>query len=167
MKTIGYLLLITVATFFQIKSFAQNISVNALTLNSGIVKKGETVFYDVQINNTDHEQMTGVYKIKVQVSIADSANLKIKASGHALPTGWKIIFNTGTVITFSNCKDIIAPNDARKLLIALEGKNTGGPVIISSQLSFANGVEPGIEPGILNRDKPADNFSTSTCTVIN
>jgi len=70
------------------------------------------------------------------------------------------------VITLSNGKDIIAPNDARTLLIALEGKNAGGPVNVSGQLSFSDGVAPGTAPGSMAGDNPADNFSTSTCTVI-
>lgn len=148
-------------------SCAQNTSINVLTLNSGVVKKGELVFFEVTVNNTDPEVLTGVYKLKVQVSIADSNTIVIKTDGHNLPTGWQIIENTGTIITLSNGKDIIAPNDARKLLIALEGKKIGGPIMIVGHLHFSNGLAPGSEPGVLSGDNPADNFSTSTCIVTN
>jgi hypothetical protein len=167
MRVVVFFILVIAVIIVPDCSIAQNVSVNALTLNSGIVKNGETVFYEVQINNTDNDLLTGLYKLKVQVSIADSSTIVIKADTHILPTGWKILSNSGTVITFSNCKDIIAPNDVRKLLIAIEGKQPGGPVMIASQLSFADGIVPGTNPGIQIGDNPLDNFSSSTCKVIN
>lgn len=145
---------------------AQNASINVITRNSGEVKENNIVFFEVTVNNTDPSAITGIYKLKVQVSIADTSLVAIQATGHDLPTGWQIINHTGNVIALSNGKDIIAPNDARTLLIALKGKKVGGPVTISGQLSFSNGIAPGIEPGSSERDNPADNFSTSTCTVI-
>lgn len=164
-KTAFFIFLFTV-TFLCKHAASQNVSVNVITQNAGLVKQGESVFFDVTVNNTDPAALVGVYKLKVQVSIADSSPIIIKTTGHTLPTGWQITDNTGTVITLSNGKDIIAPNDARTLLIALEGKKAGGPVNISGQLSFSDGIYPGTAPGSMAGDNPSDNFSTSTCTVI-
>ena len=166
MKKTGLFIFLIISVLFCKNALSQNVSVNVITQNAGLVKKGAFVFFDVTINNTDPVAMAGVYKLKVQVSIADSSAVIIKSTGHSLPTGRQIINNTGTVITLSNGKDIIAPNDARTLLIALEGKNAGGPANVSGQLSFSDGVAPGTAPGSMAGDNPADNFSTSTCTVI-
>lgn len=166
MKKTGLLIFLFTGIVFCKRSASQNMSVNVITQNGGEVKKGESVFFDVTVNNTAPSAIAGVYKLKVQVSIADSSAIVIKTTGHNLPTGWQVINNTGTVITLSNGKDIIAPNDARTLLIALEGRKAGGPVNISGQLSFSDGVSPGTAPGSMEGDNPADNFSTSTCTVI-
>lgn len=147
-------------------ALSQNVSINVLTKESGIVQKGKTVFFEVTINNTNASAIVGAYKIKAQITVADSAIVPIQKTGHQLPTGWEVISNDGNVMTVSNGKDLIAPNDARTLLIALEGKNIGGPVSLSGQLSFSNGIAPGTDPGSLNGDNPADNYSTSSCKVI-
>lgn len=146
-------------------ALSQNASINVLTQNSGIVQKGKRIFFEVTINNTDALALVGVYKLKAQITVADSIVI-ITQQGHNLPTGWEIVNNNDGVITLSNGKDIIAPNDSRTLLIAIEGKNIGGPVSMSGQLFFSNGIAPGTEPGSLNGDNPADNFSTSSCKVI-
>jgi hypothetical protein len=166
MKITVLLIVLFTTHLFCNNLFSQNLSINVITRDAGVVKKGGVIFFDAAINNTDPAALAGVYKLKVQVSIADSSVVAIKSTGHNLPTGWQIISNTGTVITLSNGKDIIAPNDARTLLIALEGKNAGGPVNISGQLSFSDGIAPGTAPGSMNGDNPSDNFSASTCTVI-
>jgi hypothetical protein len=149
--------------FFQL-CISQNVSVNVITQNAGMVKKEGTVFFEVTINNTSAVQIVDAYKIKTQVSIADSS-LEIQAGGHSLPTGWNILSNDGKTISLSNGKDLIAANDARSLLIAIKGKKTGGPFTLSGQLSISNGMAPGTAPGSLEGDNPADNFSTSSCTV--
>lgn len=151
---------------FFTTAVSQNVSINVLTQNSGIVQVGKTVFFEVTINNTDASSYVGIYKLKTQITVPDSL-LTIQTTGHNLPTGWEIISNNNGVISLSNGKDMIASNDARTLLIALQGKNTGGPVTISGQLSFSNGISPGTDPGSMKEDKPADNFSTSSCKVIN
>ena len=143
---------------------AQNVSINALTLKSGIVKKGKIVLFQITINNTDATELVGIYKLKVQINVADSI-VSIAKSGHNLPTGWEIISTIDGSITLSNGKDIVAPSDARNIFIALVGKKVGGPVIVSGQLRFSNGVVPGTEPGSLKGDNPADNLATSSCQV--
>jgi hypothetical protein len=144
---------------------SQNVSINVLTQESGIVKKGKTIFFEVTINNTDASIPVGIYKLKAQINVGDSV-VGIQQVGHNLPTGWEILNNVNGVITVSNGKDLIAPNDSRTLLIALKGKKIGGPVIISGKLNFSNGIAPGVESGFINEDKPADNYSTSSCKVI-
>lgn len=157
--------LLFAGVLFCTSAFSQNVSINALTQASGIVKKGKIVFFEVTINNTDASLPVGVYKLKVQINIADSV-IAIQQNGHNLPTGWEIISNSNGVITISNGKDMIAPYDARTLLIALKGKKLGGPVIISGKLNFSNGISPGVDSGYINEDKPADNYSTSSCKVV-
>jgi len=161
-----FIITFLLAFLFYTAAVSQNVSINVLTKNSGIVQVGNTVFFEVTINNTDPSSYVGIYKLKAQITVPDSI-LTIQTTGHNLPTGWEIISNRNGVITLSNGKDIIASNDSRTLLIALQGKNTGGPVTISGQLSFSNGISPGTDPGSLKEDKPADNYSTSSCMVIN
>lgn len=165
MKTARLLILFLTGILFYTEAASQNVSINVLTKESGIVQKGKTVFFEVTINNTDPSVIVGIYKLKAQITVADSV-IVIEKTGHLLPTGWEIISNDRNVISISNGKDLIAPNDARTLLIALEGKHTGGPATISGQLFFSNGIVPGSDPGSLNGDKPADNFSTSSCKVV-
>lgn len=151
--------------FFYTISHCQNASINVITQNAGVVKKGNSIFFEVAVNNTDLINIIGVYKLKAQVSIADSA-VQIEETGHILPTGWQVISGNKNTITISNGKDLIAPNDVRTILVAISGKaNTHKPVMLSGQLSFSNGVTPGTAPGSLDGDNPADNFSTSSCMV--
>jgi len=138
--------------------------INVLTKNVGIVKKGRTIFIEATINNTDPTSFVGIYKIKAQIAVPN-AIVSITSAGHSLPTGWEIISNTDSTITLSNGKDIIAPSDARTLLIAIKGKKIGGPLSVSGQLFFSNGIAPGTNPGSLKGDNPLDNFATSSCQV--
>lgn len=165
MKVLKLVILFFAITFFYTKAVAQNVSINVLTQKSGIVRTGDTVMFEVTINNTDASVLVGAYRLKAQISTDDSV-VSIETTGHNLPTGWEIISNTGNTITLSNGKDLIATNDSRTLLIAIKGKNIGGPVTISGQLTFSNGVSPGTDPGSLKGDDPADNYSTSSCKVI-
>ena len=151
-------------SFAVIRAAGQNVLINVLTQNSGIVKKGKTVFLEVTIDNTDPNAYVGIYKIQAKISVP-SALVSIAATGHVLPTGWKITSNNGSAISLSNCKDMIASNDARTILIALQGNNIGGPSTISGQLTFSNGESPGTAPGSLANDNPADNASTTTIKV--
>jgi hypothetical protein len=158
------LLLLLVAVLFAEGASSQNVMVNILTQKSGMVKKGNTLFLEVTINNTDPADYVGVYKIRAQVSVpADIAS--IDTAGHILPTGWTVTSNNGSIINLSNGKDMIAANDSRTLLIALRGIKAGGPSTISCQLTFSDGNSPGTTPGTLKRDNPADNSSTTTIMV--
>jgi hypothetical protein len=164
MNYISVFITVILLSAFKI-GMAQNVSINVLTLDAGIVKKDKSVLFEVAINNTDNNIHVGIYKLKVQISVADST-LRINNSGHNLPTGWKILSNDGKVLTLSNGKDLIASNDVRKIYLSIQGIKIGGPALITGQLSFSNGVEPGNEIGSLKGDYPADNFSTSSCKVI-
>ena len=151
--------------FVTSKIKAQNVSINILTQKSGIVKKGKTLFLEVQINNTDPTAYVGVFKLRTQISVPAFITT-IESKGHILPTGWAISNNRDSTLTLTNGKDMIAANDVRTILIALKGSKVGGPLSIAGRLSFSDGLEPGIATGILQGDLPADNFSTTTCKVI-
>lgn len=165
MKFFKLILPVLAGGFTFMSASSQNVLINILTQNSGIVKKGKTVFLEVTVNNTDPDAYIGIYKIKVQISVP-SAIASIPATGHVLPTGWTITSNNGSTINLSNGKNMIASNDSRTILIAVQGNKIGGPSTIAGQLSFSNGEAPGTTPGVLAGDNPADNFSTSTCEVI-
>ena len=165
MKLFKLALLVFATAFIFKQAISQNALINVLTQNTGVVHIGGTVFFEVTVNNTDPTNFIGVYKIKVQVSVP-SIIVSIASTGHILPTGWTITSNDGFVINLSNGKDMIAANDARTILIAVKGNKIGGPSTLSGQLFFADGIQPGTDPGILTGDNPADNFSTSTCKVI-
>ncbi|MEI7735422.1 MAG: hypothetical protein WCI49_08140 [Ferruginibacter sp.] len=165
MKIFKLILVVLVSSFAFKIGYSQNALINILTQNTGVVKIGQTVLLEVTINNTDPTSYIGVYKIKASISIPSDV-ITISSYGHVLPTGWTILSNNGSVIQLSNGKDMLAANDARTILIALQAKKIGGPSTISGQLSFSNGIAPGTAPGALNGDFPADNSSTSTCKVI-
>lgn len=166
MKKLSILILSITATLFTcIHTTAQNARINVLTQNAGIVKKGKTVFVEVTINNTDPNTYIGIYKIKAQISVPSNI-LGIATTGHVLPTGWTITNNSGSTIILSNGKDMIASNDSRTLLIAIQGNAVGGPSTVSGNLSFSNGEEPGTAAGTMTGDNTGDNFSTSTCKVL-
>src|SRR5262245_12663030 len=142
--TITLLFLLLFVVFSKVKS--QNVQINVLTQNTGIVSKGKTVFLEVTINNTDHNSYVGLYKIKVQISVPNNI-VSILRESHVLPTNWIITSNDNSTIILSNGKDIIASRDRRTILIAIKGDNVGGPSTISGNLSFSNGEAPGTEPG--------------------
>jgi len=144
---------------------AQNVSINILTQKLGIVKKGKTLFLEVQIYNSDPVNYVGVFKLRTQISVPSSI-ISIESKGHILPTGWAISNKSDSTITFTNGKDMIAANDGRTILISLRGEKVGGPLFIAGRLSFSDGLEPGTEAGILQEDLPADNFATTACKVI-
>jgi hypothetical protein len=158
------ILLALAGVFAYSAATSQNVMINILTQNSGIVKKGEMVFLEVTINNTDPSSYVGIYKIKTQINVPPEI-VKIDTAGHVLPTGWTITSNNGSSIILSNGKNMIASNDSRTLLIAIRGIKIGGPSTISGQLSFSNGDAPGTTPGVLAGDNLADNSSTTTIKV--
>ncbi len=145
---------------------AQNAMINILTRNSGLVKRGGTVFLEVTINNTDPAAHIPAYKLRPQISVP-AGLVSVAETGHVLPTGWTIIRNAGSVITLSNGKDLIGSTDSRIILIALKGIKPGGPAIINGQLFFADGNAPGTESGTLTGDVPTDNNSSTSIQVRN
>jgi hypothetical protein len=156
-------LLLTAALFSE-RAASQNAMINILSKNSGIVKKGDVVFLEIYINNTDASSHIASYKLRPQISVP-AALVEIAPTGHILPTGWTIIKNTGSVISFSNGKDLIGTNDVRILQIALKGIKQGGPSLITGQLFFADGIAPGTASGVLSGDLTADNSSNTSIQV--
>jgi hypothetical protein len=165
MKQFKLMFFFLVATFATGKAVSQNVLINILTQNTGIVRKGKEVFLEVTVNNTDPVKYIGIYKIKPQISVP-AAIVSIASRGHVLPTGWEITDSNDSTITLTNGRDMIAATDARTLLIALHGNKIGGPLTVLGQLTFSDGNAPGIAPGVLKDDNPADNSSTSTCKVV-
>lgn len=153
-------------SFMSACAVAQNTMINVLTQNSGVVNKGNTVFVEVSICNTDAIDSVAPYKLRPQISIP-AGIASIPATGHVLPNGWTIVSNDGNTIRLSNGTDVIPVHTCRTILIAIKGEGIGGPSTISGNLLFSNGVAPGSAPGAATtRDNPADNSSTSTCKTI-
>lgn len=145
---------------------AQNVMINVVTLNSGIVKIGETVLFEISINNTSTYRATPAYTLKPQISFPTKV-VEVAKTGHILPSGWTIQSNVDGVVTLSNGKDVIAENDGRTILIAIKGKTVSGPSTIIGDLKFSNGEAPGSLVGkALPEDYDSDNSATSTVTVI-
>ena len=165
MKLFKLTTLFALFAFTSIRADSQNVLINILTQNSGIVKRGNSIFLEVIVNNTDAKSFVDIFKINAQISVPAEI-VKIDSAGHVLPTGWKIISNNDSTIRLSNGMDMIAAHDARTILIAMKGIKVGGPSTITGQLTFSNGESPGTAPGVLAGDNPADNSSTSTCRVI-
>lgn len=165
MKLKSPFILFATAIFYCTGLNAQNVSINLLTQNAGLVAVGGTVFLEVTINNTDNTLSVPSYKLRPQISVPSSIS-RIASTGHVLPPGWIINANTGSVIRLSNGTDNVPPISARTLLIALEGVAIGSPSTISGNLFFSNGVAPGSASGTaLPGDLTADNTSTTTIEV--
>jgi hypothetical protein len=152
--------------FAHSKAISQNVTINVVTQNSGVVKKGELIFFEIDINNTSATKVVSKYKLRPQISFPTSL-VSVQETGHLLPKGWTIVSNNNGVITLSNGTDNIDQNDSRRILISIKGNELGGPSTISGNLLFSNGVEPGSAPGISTvGDNLGDNISTSTVMVV-
>jgi hypothetical protein len=166
MKKILPLFLILFLFLFSKKSFSQNVMLNVLTQNSGVVKRKSTIFFEVSISNTSPTNSIPAYKLRPQISFPN-ALVEIPDTGHILPEGWIVLSNKDGVVTISNGLDVIAETGNRKILIALKGKTIGGPSTVMGNIFFSNGIAPGSAVGnSLKGDNTADNFSTSSITVI-
>lgn len=140
--------------------------INVVTSNSGVVKVGETVLFEVSINNTSTFRVIPAYTLKPQISFPNKV-VEVAETGHILPSGWTILSNVDGVVTLSNGKDLIAENDGRTILIAIKGKTVTGPATIIGDLKFSNGIAPGSLIGkALPDDDYSDNSASSTVTVI-
>jgi hypothetical protein len=165
MKLFKLLALVLLIAFISNPAVAQNISLNVLTQNSGIINTNGTVFLEVTLCNTNSSISVPAYKLKPQISFP-SQLVSIPDTGHILPAGWTIIFNKDGVVRLSNGNDEFLPNQCRTLLIAVKGKAVGGPSTISGYLGFSNGVAPGnASGGPTKGDNPADNASTTTIKI--
>lgn len=165
MKKILPAVFIVFALLNSASLFAQNIMINVLTQNSGEVKKGEVIFFEVTIYNTSPTKALPIYKIRPQISFPTSL-VSIPETGHVLPPGWTITFNKKGEVFLSNGTDVLPENSSRTILIALKGKEIGGPAIINGNLFFSNGFAPGTLGGTSTKeDNIADNSSASTIKV--
>jgi hypothetical protein len=162
--TCGFLLLLAITKYENV--FSQNVLLNILTQNTGIVSKNKLVFLEVSISNTSGTKTVPAYKLRPQISFP--ANLvSIADSGHTLPAGWKIVSNKNAVVILSNGTDIIPQNASRTILIAMRAKAVGGPYTISGNLTFSDGKAPGLMVGTATvGDNIADNTSTTTVKVV-
>jgi Secretion system C-terminal sorting domain len=169
MKLSALLLIIPVlaATLITTNVSGQaNASINILTQNSGQVNIGGTVFVQVDIGNTGPASNIGVNKVRAQISIPIAiAHPLPNAQQTGLPPGWIITANTGSAITVCNGTDIIAVNEVRTVLIAVQGDAIGGPSTLTGVLSFGPGTGVCTGPGSLSGDITADNTSTSSIEV--
>jgi hypothetical protein len=165
MKIVKHFTLLILVFSVYNKAISQNVMLNVLTQKSGIVKKGESLFLEASVTNTNSKDFIGIYKVKVQISVPTQI-VSIDTTGHILPTGWKILSNNGASMIISNGMDMIAATDNRNLLISIKGNKIGGLSTIMGQLSFSDGVAPGSAPGSLKNDLPGDNSSTTTCKVL-
>lgn len=166
MKIFKHSTLIIIIFFLSKNAISQNVAINVITQNSGVVKKGKLVFFEIVINNTSATKEVPKYKLRPQISFPSSL-VSIPETGHVLPKGWAIISNANGVVTLSNGTDNIGANDSRKILISVKGKEIGGSSTISANLLFSNGIEPGSKTGISTvGDNLTDNISTSSIMVV-
>ena len=166
MKISTFLALLALATICSLKASSQNVSLNLLTQNSGLVSVGGNVFLEVSVCNTDATLSVPVYKLRPQISVP-AAIASIPSTGHQLPTGWNIVSNTGSVVRLTNGTDQIPANTCRTILVQVQGNSLGGPSTISGNMLFSNGSAPGSASGSATPgDNPSDNSSTSTIEVV-
>ncbi len=166
MKICKHFFIVALVVFNATNATAQNIMLNVLTQNSGVVKINEQIYFEVTISNTNSIKTVPIYKLRPQISFPTTL-VSIPEKGHVLPKGWAIISNTNGVVLLTNGTDIIPENGSRTILIAMKGKTLGGPSTISGNLTFSNGVTPGSVMGSPTvGDNMADNNSTSSIMVL-
>ncbi len=166
MKNLLQFTFVVLAILNSANLFSQNVLINVLTRNSGIAKKGETIFFEIAINNTSPTKSISAHKLKPQISFP-TALVDVPKTGHVLPKGWAIISNVNGVLLMTNGSDIISENESRIILIAIRGKSKGGPGTITGNLNFSNGIAPGSAAGSAPLgDNIAANSSTSSIRVI-
>ncbi len=166
MKIFKLIILLITACCISKNAASQDVLMNILTQNSGIININGTVFLEITVCNKSSTTAIPVYKLMPQISFpAEIVN--IPDTGHVLPPGWTLTFNKGASIRLSNGTDEIPLHECRTILIAAKGKAVGGPSTISGTLTFSNGIAPGTAAGASTPgDNPADNSSTTSIKVI-
>jgi large repetitive protein len=162
MKLFRLFVLSFLIVFTALKSNGQNIAINVLTQNSGVVSQGSTVFLEVTVSNTG-TTAAPVNKIRPTISVPTSVT--VPASGHVLPSGWSIVTNTGSTIRICNGTDAIPASTSRTILIAIQGVTVSASQTIAGALNFSNGNCTGANGAATSGDSPSDNNSQSTVTV--
>lgn len=84
MKILKLIALLIVCFFFNNKVISQNILLNILTHDAGIVHKNGIVFLEISICNTDASDSVAMFKLKPQISVPEAIAI-IKPTGHTLP----------------------------------------------------------------------------------
>lgn len=144
---------------------AQNVSLNMIVQNAGIIPLGGTGTLQATVNATPGTagQTSPVATGKVNVQITVPPSLLISSTQNNIPSGWTVRNNTGSVINLCNNATTIAVNTAVDLLIELQGvtATTGSPTI-SGQISFRTNCSA---PGSLSGDNPSDNTGQAGFTV--
>jgi hypothetical protein len=157
---------IIAASLFTLSNLqAQNVSLNVLVLNSGVVPQNGTGTVEATINTLigSGGQTTPVAIGKINLQISVPSSLRFATSQTNLPSGWTVRTNIGSVINICNSSTTLAFNSATILPITLEGVTvTSGSPILSGQLSFRTNCSA---PGSLTGDNPSDNGSTAGFSV--
>lgn len=151
------LLIAAVASSAISGAAAQNVSLNMIVLNAGVVPVSGSGTLQATINATPGTggQSNAVAAGKINLQISVPSTLLISTTQNNIPPGWTIRNNNGSVINLCNSSSTIAVNTAVNILLDLEGVSatTGAPTI-SGQLSFRTNCTA---PGSLAGDNPSDN----------
>jgi hypothetical protein len=159
--------IILMATGFLLTSIAwsQNVSLNMLVLNSGVINVNGPGTLQATVNATvgtgGQSNAVAAGKLNIQVTVPPS--ITIATVQNDLPAGWSVRNNNGTVINLCNSSTTLAVNTAIDLKISLQGvsETTGAPTM-SGQLSFKSNCSA---PGSLSGDNPSDNLSQAGFSV--
>lgn len=168
-KTIVAVRLIAVSMLISLGVSAQNLNINVSGQQDGITDsewpldaKNTTIL--VNVCNLDGGTL-GVqpYKIRPLISIP---NELVTIENVDLPTGWTILSNNGADIRFSNGTDLIGAGECRDIVIHVKPTAKGGPLSVTSIISYSNGVAPGNVFGAQTPgNDPADDNSTTFILV--
>lgn len=144
---------------------AQNVSINMLVLNSGVIPLDGNGTLQATINATTGTagQSSPVAAGKINVQITVPPSIIISSTQNNIPAGWSIRNNNGSVINLCNSSSTVAVNTAVNLQIDLQGvSSTTGSPTISGQISFRTNCSA---PGSLSGDNASDNSSQAGFTV--
>jgi hypothetical protein len=158
-KILPQLLAFLISSAITQSVFSQNVILNMLVNNAGIIPLNGNGTIEATINATvgtgGQTTPVGIGKINLQISAPPS--VAIATVQNNLPAGWTIRNNNGSVINICNSAATIPINTAVVIPLTLQGLTvtTGAPAL-SGQLSFRTNCTG---PGSLAGDNPSDNGS--------
>lgn len=155
---------------------AQDVGINIISQENSVndgewakdAPEGTVTILVTICNNSGGSTNVPSYKLRPLISVP-SAIVKVAPAGKqtGLPAGWTILTLTDGSIRLSNGTDQLPPAECREFPIYLEPVAEGGPLTVTSTLSFSNGNAPGSAVGPQTvGNNPANDNSTTTVKII-
>ncbi len=164
--------LLGIISLVCIQAKSQNVSINLLTQNNGIVNVGSTVYLELTFSNTSNTSTVGNYRLKPLITLPTSVT--VRATGpHVFPSGWGFLNGLSgqvgalpnNLVRLTNGTGTIGPNSAVTVLLAVEGLTISPSTPVQGTLAFSNGSAPGTGNGTLSGNNTNDDNATAVIEV--